>query len=490
MPRDNEEWTITLGGQNGWGGFCPSYFDNSYPFYGNKNQASDIIECSLVDPNVLTQGPGTADLTGGTQAGELGSNLIVSILKTAVASNKTFACSADKVFKLSATAVSNGTFPLAITGGTYQVATDLVFYQSDVYVFWNDTGTEGEIAKVSVSGETIDPDWGSTTPTGAAHLEDAPHYGIVGGDDVMYITNGRYVATYNGTTLAVQGIDFWTDSETVSVAWNHNRVKVAVNRPNASGSNFNNSAIYTWNGVSPSWEGDPIEVNGKIGALYVKNGIEYVWWRDGTSTGGYNFGYINGLRLEPIVRYKGSLPNQAQVCEHDGFITWVTDNNIYKWGAKDNDVGVKMFDYMAGKRATIGAIAAPFGDLLVSSNATTNYNLSKNSGYSIAARYKTMAFGVGGPGYHSEIDLIQVLFETLSTGAKLDTTLTYNQAASTKSLTQIAYSATDASTLKTILRQGPQVDDFRLDFSWANGSTTNPFNIRGVYIKGHYVLNK
>ena len=488
MAEKRENWSITLGAQNGFGGFCPSYYDNAYPFYGNKNQASDIIECDLVDPNVLTQGPGTVDLTSGDENGELGSKLITSILKHATTSNVSYAVGADKVFKITATAVINANYPKTISAGTANVATDLLYYRTKVLVFWNDTGVDGDIGLLT-NDTTWDDNWGSTVATGASQLQDAPHYGIVGGDNVAYITNGIYIATVDNVTLDAIALDFWTDSQTVSVTWNNNRVKIAVNRPNVSGSNFNQSGIYTWNGVSSSWEGDPIEVQGEIGALYTKNGITFVWWKDGTSTGGYNFGYINGLQLSLIRKYKGSLPNQVQVCEHDSFITWISDNSIYKWGAKDSDVEVKMFDYMSGLHATIGAIAAPFGDLLVSSFASAEYSLAKASGYSIAARYKTMAFPMSGANFKSFVDKIMVEFEPLSTGAKCDFTLTYDKAASAQTLTQIAYSASDSSTRKKILNSSFELEDFRLDISWANGSTSNPVKIRSIYIQGHYVFD-
>ena len=62
-----------------------------------------------------------------------------------------------------------------------------------------------------------------------------------------------------------------------------------------------------------------------------------------------------------------------------------------------------------------------------------------------------------------------------------------DKAASTKSLDQISYSASDTSTRRKILNRGTQVEDFRLDYSWVNGSTSNPFNVRSVFIKGHYI---
>ena len=482
--KEGEKWTITV---DQFGGYCPAYFDNAYPFYGNKNQSSDMTTVDLIDPNGLTQGPGIVALTGGTQAGELGSVLITGITKHVVSSNVAHACGADKVFKITNTAVSNGNFPKTISAGTANVATDLLHYQGKTLVFWNDTGVDGDIGLLT-NDTTWKDNWGSTVATGAAQLADAPHYGIVGGDDVAYFTNGIYLSTVNGTTLNATALNFNTDGETVSVTWNWNRAVVAVNRPNISGSNFNLSFIAKWNGVSSSWEGDPIEVAGEIGALYTKNGITFVWWKDGISTGGYNLGYINGLRLELIRRYEGSLPNQAQVGEYEGFIGWISSNKLMLWGSRDKDTPVRMFEYMAGGHATIGTWAAPFGTVIISSNITTSYQLGKASGYDTGARYKTVAYKMSGAGHKSVIDNIKVQFETLATGAKLDGTLTYDQGVSTKALAQIAYSATDTSTIRKMLISSPILEDFRIDLSWKNGSVTNPVKIRSLMIEGHYTL--
>ncbi len=564
MAKDNI-WTITI---EDFGGFCPGWTENSYPFYGNKNQASAMTDIDLIDPNVLTQGIGITNLVSGDHSGELGENLIVAILKHAAGTNVSYACSADKVFKLDAITVANGTFPLTISAGTDNVATDLIYYKSAVYVFWNDdTSADGDIGYFPVSTPASwNDDWGSTTPTGKAQLQNAPHYTVQGGDDMMYFTNGIYVGSYDGTTLKPTALDFWTNSETVSLTWNTNRIKVAVNRPNVRGSNFNQSGIYTWDGVSSSWEGDPIEVNGEIGALYTKNGITFVWWKDSVSTGGYCFGYISGVQLQLLTRYSGSLPNQAQVGEHEGHIAWLSSSKLFLWGAKDADCDIKLFPYMSAMHSTaIGAFASPFGRPFIAShqyaaftaNATTDiitsaahglvdddtvrltgadlpdglsiattyyvisvtaetpntFQLSASEGgdaidlidagsgtrtwhqyslvrsdeaYSISADRKSVAFNVSGPGFKSSVDLIQVETEQLASGAKCDITMTYDQGKSTKALTQIAY-AVALPTRHKILTKGVTVEDFRLDISWVNGSTSNPVKIRKIMIKGHYV---
>lgn len=484
----DNKWNITI---KNFDGFAPAYYKNTYSFYGNKGHANDMNNVDLLDPNCLCPAPKATDLTGGTQAGELGSVLITSILKHAVSDGITYACGANKVFKITPTAVSNGSFPLTITGGAHQVADSLLYYKSKVYVFWNDTGTEGEIAQITLPS-TIDVDWGSTTPaTGAGHLEDAPHYGIVGGNDRMYITNGKYIASYKGSTdvLTVHALDFFDNSEVISLSWNNNRIIAGVNRPNISGSNFNQSAIYRWNGISSSWEGDPIEVSGKIGALYTKNGRTFVWWKEGISTGGYSFGYVNGSILSTIKTYKGSLPNQNQVGEYEGHIAWLSSNEVLLWGSKDIEIPVKLFQYASPKQTTAGAFASPFGDLLISSYAGANYSMAKMGNYTKTSDYTFIALDMAQAGLLSYIDLIQVKTKQLASGAKCDFTLYYNDAKSSKALTQIAYLAS-LPTIHKILNKSIQCEDLQLKVSHANGSESNPVSIKSIYLAGHYIPNK
>ncbi len=472
-----------------FGGFCPAWFENSYPYYGNKNHASDMENVDITDPNVLTQGPGIADLTAGTQEGAV-TTLIRQILPYVVASNSTYAIGGAKLYQLSSTAVTNaGIWPHTINKAvvTGEDGESVIYHNGKIYYFYNHSGDAGDIGTYDLA-TTFDDDWGSTTPTGAEALEDAPHQAIKGGEDGLYFANGRYIGYINpdGDVLETQALDFWADSEVASLAWNNNRIIAAVNRPNISGSSFNQSAIYNWDTVAASWEGDPVEVQGKIGALYTKNGITFVWWQDSSDSGGYNFGYITGGQLETLRRYKGSLPLFYQVCEFKGFLAWVSGNKVYMWGAKDVDVPVSLFQYCEGKQGTVGGIATPFGELLIASYTDTDFSLAKPSGYTKDSSYKTMAFRVSGPWHKFQILTIFVETEQLAEGAKVDFTLTYDKGKSTQSLNQIAYSTANTTRHK-ILNKSFEVEDFRLDISWANGSTTNPVKIRSIYITGKAV---
>jgi hypothetical protein len=239
--------------------------------------------------------------------------------------------------------------------------------------------------------------------------------------------------------------------------------------------------------VASSWEGDPIEVSGRIGALYTKNGITFVWWQDSTSSGGYWLGYVNGGQLSPLRRYSGSLPNHAQVGEYEGYLAWLASGKLFLYGARDKDLPVIMFQYVSGRYTTNGAFACPFGTPLISASSGSNYCISKASGYTVTSSGKSLAFKMSGPGFVSQIDLIQVETEQLSSGAKVDFTLTYDKARSTLALTQIAYSASDNTTIHKIMSKGLQVEDFRLDWDFANGSTSNPVKIRSIMINGHFI---
>jgi len=181
------------------------------------------------------------------------------------------------------------------------------------------------------------------------------------------------------------------------------------------------------------------------------------------------------------------LPNQAQVGDYEGFIGWISSNKLMFWGSRDADVPVRLFEYATGTYATVGTWGAPFGTILMSSTASTNYELGKVSGVTSGARFKTMAFKVGGATYKSIIDWIKVSFEPLTTGGKLDGTLTYDKAVSTQALTQILYAATDTSTTRKMLVGSPELEDFRVDLSWANA--TSAVKVRSLMIKGHYLEN-
>ncbi len=450
-----------------FGGLVPAYYKTDYPVYGNSNQASDMVDCDISDPNGLKPSLVLESLIGGTDQGSV-TTLIRSILRYALADNITCAIGGTMLYPISATTVftphtilQNDTTPNSEDGE------DVVYFKGVILYSYNFGGNAGDIGVLSDG--TYDDDWGSTLgyggEGGGVELEYGPHQMINGGDDQVFIANGHYVAVIsNDTILDPHGLDFWEDSEVASLSWNSNRVVIAVNRPNLSGANFSQSGIYYWNGATTSWEGDPIEVSGRIGALYTKNGVTFVWWQDSADSLGYNFGYIDGSVTHQIKRFEGSLPLYYQVGEENGLIVWVSGQNIIRWGSEEADLATEMSNYMTPEYATVGGIGAPFGELMVASTDETNYTLSKQgTTYSTAFSWTSKAFRVNGSGINSQLDIVEIETDPLPTGTVLQVTMYYNKNQSSVVLGTI--DNTDGTNTKTkhlITNRLPQVEDFMI----------------------------
>src|SRR3990167_11432986 len=91
-------------------GLSPLAHLDSKTFIGNKGQASEIL-CDIISkPGFITQGPGLANLTNGSEAGVV-SELIRFILDKPTDDDVTFGVGTGKLFKLSSTTVISGGSP-------------------------------------------------------------------------------------------------------------------------------------------------------------------------------------------------------------------------------------------------------------------------------------------------------------------------------------------------------------------------------------------
>ena len=103
----------------------------------------------------------------------------------------------------------------------------------------------------------------------------------------------------------------------------------AGNKPNASGRN--EASIFIWDGASQGWE-NRVKVNGRIGTLFVKNGVTFVWYQKNLSGGVITFGYCDGAQIKDIANYYGSLSNFYQVCDYEDFVVWTSGTDVFGWG--------------------------------------------------------------------------------------------------------------------------------------------------------------
>ena len=498
-------WQIII--DNFLGGFSPAWYKEGYPSYGNKNQAGAMENCDLTDAGGLKQGPGLANLTNGTQAAAV-TTLVKSVLDMAVTNDTTYGVGGNKLYKITSTTVTNsGAWPHTIDKGTVtgEDGEDVAYYGSNLYYTYNHSGTAGDIGKFDLSS-TFDDDWGSTVPTGNAALQgNVPHQMVVGGDDVLYIANGRYVATWDDTTLVPQALDLPTSTVIRSMAWMADRLWISANRPNLSGTNKNIGSIYIWDGYSTSYETE-IRIMGEVQALHVKNGTLFVFYRDISSIGGYKLAYLNGTNVVDVANYSGGLPQYYQVTDYKDFLIWnssslnalwsyatypwqlvspwttTTSDVIYCFGSGDRDLPARLFQLADGGYTTVGALACPFGTPFVASNDGSDCRLAQFSGYTTESNWKSLLFDITGENRFSRINRVKINFDQLATGARVDWTLRDNQGNVIHTDT-ISYDKLGAAT-RADYPLGKLAENMRIEFDYSNGDTSNTVKIKQVKIFG------
>lgn len=492
------------------GGFAPKYYAEGYPSYGNKNQAGAMLNADLTDPGGVKQGPGLANLTNGTQAGAV-TTLIRSILNFAVTADTTYGTGGNLLHKITSAAVTNsGIWPHTINKAavTSEDGEDVGFYQGNLYYTYNHSGPAGDIGKYDLSS-TFDDDWGSTVPSGAAALQGGvPHQIEIGGNDTMYITNGRYIASYDGTTLVPQALDFPIGTVIQSCKWMADKLWISANRPSLAQGNKQTASIYIWDGVSTSWETE-IRLMGAVGALHSKNGTMFAFYQDiSNPVGGFKLCYLNGTSVVDMANFPGGLPKYYQVADYKDFIIWNTtslnalwgqntypwqltspwtsttgDDLIYAFGSGDKDLPVRFFQLADSGYTTAGAVSCPFGTPMIASNESTSYKLAQFSGYDVNSNWKSLLFDVTGNEYHSRINFVKINFDQLATGARVDWRLVDNQGRTIYS-DIISYSKLGAKTSASYPLPGPVAENFRIEYDYTNGSTSNTVKIRNAKISG------
>lgn len=348
----------------------------------------------------------------------------------------------------------------------------------------------GDIGKYDLV-TTFDDDWGSTVPSGMGSLVGGvPHKVIVGGNDTMYISNGRYITSYDGTTLIPQALDLPTGSVVQSIEWMSDRIWIAANRTNLTGSNKNSSSIFIWDGTTDSWEAE-IKLMGTVGGLHVKNGVLYVFYQDITSTGGYKLAYVNGSSITDLANYTGGLPAFYQITDYKDFILWNSDGNLWAFGSGDKDLPVRLFQIADGGYSTVGCVVCPFGTPIVASTESSSYKLAKFSGYDTNSNWKSTMFDITADAKNSGIDSIRINFEQLTSGAQVNWRLVNNKGvvvypnpASGATTEVISYSKMGADTSAYYTLNGLVAENFRIEFDYSSGSTSATVPIKGVKIYG------
>lgn len=525
----DKDWSITL---DKFQGFAPGFWGNDFPFDGEKSQARDMSVVDLFYSSGLKQGMGISTMTNGDNTTAV-TTLVKSVLDFPPTSNVTYGIGGNLLHKITSTSVvDDATWPYTINKAavTAEDGEDICYYQGDIYYTFNHSGTAGDIGKYNMD-VTFDDDWGSTASDVAGRatlVGGVPHQAIVGGDDKMYICNGRYIASVSANLLTDKALDFLTGSVVSSIAWNNNKLYCAVNKTSLSGNNKILSSIYIWDATSSSWEIE-IPINGRLGALFVKDGLTYFWWEELIADNSiFKIGYLDGTIVRELTTYAESSPTQSalpqfyQVTSYKNHIVWSKYENailtltysyivndpvatvdsatatidnytstsvmgLLSHGNASTTLEPKFFQCLKPRYLTVGAVANPFGTLMVASKTGSSYDLSIANDYSTACTWKTIWMDLSSGTKKARLRRIVVYTEPILTGGKLDTTLRYDFNKSNLALSQIAYSAGANKTRHRIYDDGVDIENFALDFTWENGSTANPVNIRKVEVEGTFI---
>ena len=557
------------------GGFAPRWYGETYPNFGNKNQAGAMTNIDMTNAGYIQQGPGLANLTNGSQAAAA-TTLIKGALDFAASTDLTYGVGGAKLYSLSSTVLTSDlTWPHTIAKNvvTGEDGEDVGLYKGRLYYTYNHTNSVGssttqfditnpsgttfrytydttgtdpaitavtfpagsqvtvnianasagnngtftitasaanyfevdnpagvaEVNKTIGAGSlvvlagdigkydlvsTFDDDWGSTVPSGMGSLVGGvPHQIIVGGNDTMYISNGRYVTSYDGTTLIPQALDLPTGAIIQSITWISDRLWIAANRTNLTGNNKNAASIFIWDGTTDSWEAE-IKLMGTTGGLHVKNGILYCFYQDVTSTGGYKLAYVSGSNIADLANFTGGLPAFYQITDYKDFLLFNSNGDLWAFGSGDKDLPVRLFQIADGGYATVGCVICPFGTPIVASwDAGSNYRLAKFSGYDTNSSWKSTIFDITGDTKNIGVDSVRINFEQLTSGARVDWSLVNNQGRTIYS-DIISFAKLGADTSAYYPLNGLVAENFRVQFSYANGSTSATVPIRNVKIYG------
>lgn len=469
MPQNDNTWSITL--KDFSAGYSPLAFIDDLTEKGSGGHASVMQNVNVLDGK-LTQGPGLANLTNGTQAGVV-NELIQFIMDKAVANNVSYAIGTSKIFQLSSTSVSL----LRTISGCVE-GESLTLMKGDVYYFYN-TASEGRIGQYNLSSLTFTDSW-------ATGLQVAPHPSDKK-EDVMVFGNGRYVGVYikETSSLTVDKLDFGNESECADVLYANGYWYLAINS-GIDGSNRSESNIFLYDGAAlVDTLTDEAGVGFmRIGFLYRINGIIYVAYQD-LSSEGFIIGYLNGKSISPLKRFTGTLPTFAQKTLWKNTILFLSSGLVYSAGAIVGELPFQLSQVADGGYATVGAIAAPFGTPMISSSdGAGNYRLAQFSGFTTASSWKSIVFPVSSGKMKGFIDEVIVLTKILGAGASCALTFEINQGAESTTAKTITTTGKTRHYLSSFDKS--TFEDFRVALDWSGGSATNDCAIRSIKINGHF----
>lgn len=457
-------------------GLAPTWLLNAKSSFGNAGQANAMTAVDVLDPTYMTQGKGLADATGGSSL----SAAVNYIMDKAVSTGGNYAVGGTKLYEMvgASTLTSDSDFPHTITNATS--ASSCAAMGGYLYYFYKSASGD-DIGKHTLGSSTFDDDWGSTTPTGFAYLQDAIHPVAVK-ETLMVFGNGRYLGLYDSESnvLSPTKLDFGDGAIVSDVIYHKGYWWVAVTDQTYKSGARSQIYLYDASGtVSVLADEVALEISA-IGFLKVVNGTVFLSYTD---TAGSHVGYLSGKSVRRI----GSISSASSFNKktiRQGVLLCSDGSDIYAVGSVAPEVPLSLSKLANGDGQTyITALGGPSGTN-VARYTGTSYSLAYMGNYSAGySRWTSLIFDMANGDKLACIDKIIVLTKSLGTGAACNLYVKTNQEAATSAAMSISTAGKRRHVFKNTFND---VEDFRIYLDWSVGSATNDCAIREIQVIGHW----
>jgi len=498
VTKDRIRWD----GDDWLSGIIPQYAATSTGTAATLTTGKGFAFARNVDP---MRSPGYIQ-PGCTGANATNNSVIDGYLKNAVPNGLVaYAIGGAKLHEItisSNTVTNAGAWPHTITphGHASADGQDVALYYigSTKYLFysWNDN-TDGDVGRFDLSA-TFDDDWMSTVPaSGAVLSKDYPHPMIVGDDDILYIANGKNLASFQGQTGAngtfnPSALDLPNDYVITSFAKLPTYLVIYAYKSIAgTGTNFYRSVAtaFIWDYVSDSFtraydlDGNYVaggfNYNGSVGCFVQGNSPEL------GSNKLSRLMLFNGSEFESKFRFRQNIPQWGSVEVISNCIYWLSglsggSSVIYQFGSPYEEFDNK-FNYIseAGGESTGMLRELSSGSLFVSSGTTTSGGLQKfaGTGYASNSQFTTPNVNLSFPeNSQARAKTIKIYWGNVSTTHTVTVNLLTDRGNTTTTIVSALGSNVSTLTKYEEASNGdplPRFDSIALNVSWDTTSSTN-----------------
>lgn len=328
------------------------------PFYGagtDTRPGDGMINNTAIDPfrryGFLSPGYTPQDATNASTVSAILNNGVVSGNKAYCIESGTKLHEVAAALATPSVTNSGGVFPHTISahgGHTTVVGEDVVRFAlngtSYIFYSWNDN-TDGDIGRYDLSS-TFDDDYVSTAATSGAVLsKDYPHPMVVGDDNILYIGNGKDLASLQGTTSAgifnTSALDLPNDYIITSFAKTPNYLVIyayQTSDPSFSAGAYlrGKTTAFFWDYVSDSftyaYDMTGNYVNGGFNLDGVPGCFVYGKSADNVITKQSKMLLFNGNTFDTVVDFDSDIPGHGGVEVSGNTVFWNSQGTIYAYG--------------------------------------------------------------------------------------------------------------------------------------------------------------